>query len=216
VSDLVAGFFGARGQGKTSQVREYLEATRPARILAFDPMRQFPELELTPSLEQLLERLQAAGSGAFAYRYAPPIETVREVLVQRFEAFCQVAYAFGRLDLVVDELGLVTRPSWSPPKWKMCTLTGRHVGLRILATAQRPALVDKDFFSNCTAVSTCRLNFADDVAVMSNVLGVDRARILGLAQFQYIARDMSTGQVEEGRTRPPAPARPRRRAGSQK
>lgn len=170
------------------------------------------QAELVPKLAALLDRARAERS--FGLRYVPPRGTDAELAV-RFDAFCSIAFDLGDLLMVVEELQRVTKPSWAPAAWSDCTLRGGHEGLSIIGVSQRPASVDKNFFSNCSTVSTCRLNFADDIACLANVLGVARERIAGLAPYHYIARDMALGEVREGAIDPPEgarrPSRQRRR-----
>jgi len=214
-ADLIAAYFGARGQGKSTQAKAFLAARAPARSLIWDTMDEYAEhAELAASLAELHERARS-GEG-FRLRYVPP--GAEGSLAARFDAFCAIAYTLGDLVLVVEELQRVTRPSWAPPAWSDCTLRGRHRRLSILGLSQRPASVDKNFFSNCNQVSSCRLNFADDIACMANVLGVAREAIGALPRFHFLTRNMETGEVSPGVTaelgRPPPaprPARTRRR-----
>lgn len=217
-SDLVAAFFGARGQGKSTQAKALLEVQDPRRLLVFDPMDEYgPFADRVSSLGELLARVRAGGS--FRLRYVPPpilgLEKKDGALIRtRFNTLCAIAYQAGELLLLADELQLVTAAGYAPPAWRQCTSTGRHVGLAIVGISQRPALIDKGLFSNATTVSTCRLNFEDDVQTMARVLGVSAERIRTLPRFRYIARDMTTGEVLEDDTEP---AGSRRRAsGSQK
>ena len=131
--------------------------------------------------------------------HVPPRGTDKQTKV-RFDALCSIAYELGDLTLLVEELQLVTTPSWAPPAWSDCTLRGRHRRLSIIGLSQRPASVDKNFLSNCSTVSTCRLNFEEDVQCMARMLGVARERVLNLPPFAFLVRDMTTGEVTPGNT----------------
>lgn len=200
-ADLVCGFFGARGQGKSTQAKAYLEDhRRPGRVFIWDTMNEYgAHAARCATLAELVKR--ASSAEAFALRYVPQ-GTERE-LAERFGAFCAIAYELGDLVMVVEELQTVTRASWAPAAWSDCTLRGRHRGLSIIGLSQRPALVDKNFFSNCNAVSSCRLNFADDVTCMAKVLGVPAAELAALPRYHFVARNMETGQVVRGQTEKP-------------
>jgi hypothetical protein len=209
VRDLVVAFFGARGQGKSTQAKQYLALHRPARLLIWDTMNEYgAHAERVESLSQILARARAGRM--FGLRYVPPAGSDAQ-LAARFDAFCAIAYELGELLLLVEELQRVTKPSWAPPAWSDCTLRGRHRGLSIFGLSQRPASVDKNFFTNCSTVSSCRLNFSADVACIAGVLGVERDRIVALPRYRYIARDMTTGAVTEGSTVPPEGAKAPRR-----
>jgi len=117
----------------------------------------------------------------------------------------------GNLALVAEELNNVTTPGRAPGPWSDCTSRGRHRGLQVFGLSQRPAGVDKDFFSNATMVRTGRLNYASDISVMADVLQVPRADVAGLLPLQWIQRDMKTGQIERGTLEFSAKKRARRR-----
>ncbi len=190
--DLVVALFGARGSGKSYTVKQYLKGRRPARVLIWDTMDEYGEhAERVGTLTALLER---AKGERFALRYVP--RGTDAELAQRFEAFCAIAYALGRLVVVVEELQRVTKPAWAPAAWSDCTLRGRHQRLSIFGVSQRPASVDKNFFSNATHIRGGRLNFDDDIACMANALRVPRERVAALRDQQYIARNMLTGELE--------------------
>lgn len=199
-ADLVAAFFGARGQGKSTQAKHYLAVTAPRRLLICDPMDEYGAIaRRVESLAQL--ELLTRRTPEFQLRYVIPTGTPKQTFA-RFNAFCAIGFERGDLTLLVEELQLVTLPSWGPPAWSQCTLRGRHRRIRLIGLAQRPASVDKNFLSQCTAISTCRLSFGDDVDYMARTLGVPRDRIFGLPRYRYLARDMDTGAVIEADTAP--------------
>lgn len=211
----MVALFGARGSGKSTAAKAFL-AKHGGSAIVWDTMDEYDAHART--VGSLVELLTAAGAaraaGApFMLRYVP--RGTDAELTLRFEAFCKAAYALGELVLVVEELQRVTRPSWAPASWSDCTLRGRHRQVGIIGISQRPASVDKNFFSNATVVRSGRLNFADDVSCMANVLQVPAARIGALLPFHYIERNMLTGEVTEGElapaSAPPPGAAPRRK-----
>ena len=146
------------------------------------------------TLVELLEIISTEAS--YTLRYVPHGDD--KELTVRFDAFCAICFNVGDLLMIVEELQRVTSPSHAPSAWSDCTLRGRHVRLSIIALSQRPASVDKNFFSNATVIRTGRLNYVEDVNCMANVLGVDRRRIGALLPLQYIERDMTTGETRDG------------------
>lgn len=199
MADLVAAFFGSRGQGKSTQVHSLLHTENPPRLLIFDPMDEYRgDAEKVADLVDMGKRSKAE---RFRLRYVPPRADQKKT-VARFDAFCSLAYKLGNLLIVCEELQLVTRPSYAPPAWSECTLRGRHRRLSIVGVSQRPASVDKNFFSCCTSISTGRLNFKPDQVVMADVLGVAAAEVGALARYHFIARNMDTGQIVRGDTEP--------------
>jgi hypothetical protein len=176
-------------------VKQFLEWGRPPRVVIWDTMDEYGAIaRQVGTLAELLEVLRSSSS--YTVRYVPK-GTDRE-LAARFGAFCAMCFAIGDLLMIVEELERVTSPSHAPAAWSDCTLRGRHMRLSIMGLSQRPASVDKNFFSNATVIRTGRLNFIGDVACMANVLGVDRGRISALKPLQYVERDMTTGEIREG------------------
>lgn len=213
----VAAYFGASGSGKSSRVKRWLNRHRPRRALIWDTMAEYgSQAELAPTLTALLAAA-AASRREFRLRYVP--RGADAVLAARFEAFCALAYELGDITLVVEELQLVTRPSWAPASWSDCTLRGRHRNVTIFGVSQRPASVDKNFFSQANVISTGRLLFEDDVAELARVLCVPREWVMSLPDFHHLELDTKTGTLSHvdaagkvtelarpgpGRSRPPA------------
>lgn len=196
--DLVAAVFGARGTGKSTEIKTWLARAKPARVMLWDTMDEYGAyLPRVDRLEEFLD--QAAPLG----RYVPTGEG--KIWRERFDVFCSIAYELGDLVMVVEEGQRVTSPGRSPAAWSDCTLRGRHKRLRVVMLSQRPASVDKDLFSNATVIRTGRLNFADDVACMAGVLMRQAEEIATLPPFEYLQRDTLTGEVTRGRVEAPAP-----------
>lgn len=194
----IAAVFGGSGSGKSAHVKQRIAKEKPARLLVWDPMGEYGDFGLrVASLSDCLARVKAAGTkGRFALIYTPRGDT--EARRQQFDVFCKLAFAAGRVFLVAEELNNVTRPSWAPAGWQDVSSRGRHRGMTVLGVSQRPASVDKDFFSNATRVRSGRLNFDDDIRVLANVLRVPAERIADLKPLQWIERDMQTGRISEG------------------
>jgi hypothetical protein len=208
-NDLLAGFFGARRQGKSTSVKQFLGALKAPRLIIFDPMDEYgAHADLVRTLKEL-RALMRASPRKYTLRYCPPLRPGNDddmkALPGRFDGFCSIALDTRDLTLVADELHLVTKPSWAPPGWSRCLTLGGHYGVRIIAVSHRPAQVDKVFFSLANLIFTCRLNFDDDVATLAGILGVPRAEVAALRPYQFIARDMVTGNVARGVTGVDAP-----------
>lgn len=63
----------------------------------------------------------------------------------------------------------------------------------VIGAIQRPASIDKHFFGNARIVRTGRLNYADDVKNMANVMNVLERDIQDLQPLEFIQRDMTKG-----------------------
>lgn len=188
-SSFVAGHFGKRGAGKSYKAMRYLAEHRPGRLLIWDTMGEYgAHAHAVPTLAHIGELTKGE---RFALRYTPR-GTDRE-LAARFGAFCALAYQRGNLLMVVEELQRVTEPSHAPADWSDCTLRGRHRGVSIIGLSQRPASVDKDFFSMCDLITTARLAYSRDRRTMAEELDVPLADVMALRGYDWIGR---TGEGE--------------------
>lgn len=193
---------GASGSGKSLYVKTALlkPAHRRRRLMVWDTMREYGPVtaDTVDTVPGLVEHLKKA---RFSVRYLPPFEKAARSYA--FELFCRAAYAAEDCTVVIEEASFVTSPSWAPPAWSMVTCTGRHKGLTVIATSQRPAQVDKALLGNCSSIHVGRLNDVNDVRVMARALAVPEAEIRDLPALAWIERDMATGRVTRGSVRPP-------------
>jgi hypothetical protein len=109
-----------------------------------------------------------------------------DLRARQFDGFCALALAAGHLTLVVEELRFVTSPSRAPLKWAEVTMTGRHKGLRVIGTSQRPASIDKDFLGNATLIHTGRLVYPEDVRAVAKAMQVGEGEIAALQPLEWI------------------------------
>jgi hypothetical protein len=183
---------GGSGSGKSTYIKNRIRKEKPKRLLIWDPMREYGELG-RPVFNSA-DLAKAAKSKSFAVAFQP----ANVLLVKQFELLCKLAFEIGECWLVVEELNKVTKADGAPPNWSDCTSRGRHRGMTVIGASQRPAQVDKDFYSNATSIRTGRLNFEGDIKVLANALGVPGAEIKALPPLSYIERDMNTGAVSRG------------------
>lgn len=171
----IRAFVGATGSGKGIGIREHLARDKPARLMVFDPMHEYADLagvRVVQTVGQVIAAMR--GKKTFRVVWQPDDETDYEgkPFKAQFALFCKTAFQVGDLWLLVEELELVTRPSWAPAAWRNCTKRGRHQGLVILAATQRPADADKAFWSSCTLIRCHALREAGDVDRMAKALKV--------------------------------------------
>jgi hypothetical protein len=146
--------------------------------------------------------LKKAGAGPVRIVFVPSPND--EVAKRQFDTFCELAFAAGKLTLVVDELAGVTAPTKAPPGWAKCVRRGRKRGIKVYAASQRPAEIDKTLFSLATTIRSGRLNFPRDRKTLSDVLDVDGDEIFALKELEYYERDMRTGKTCRGKLTFPA------------
>lgn len=164
---------GASGTGKSSYIKGELLRSY-SRLLVWSPLEKtdnyagFCDGIIVPG--KITDLVAQVKRGAREIVYVPTGKD-SEVKTQ-FDRFCRIAWELEGATLLVEELSRVTMASWSPPAWKNLSTAGRHQGLTIIGTSQRPATIDKDFLGNCTQVRCYRVNYDNDAKVMADTLGL--------------------------------------------
>lgn len=178
----IRAFVGATGSGKGIGIREHIMEGKPARLMVFDPMHEYRDLSGAVVVRTVGAVIAALRRPSFRVVWQPDDETDYEskAFKAQFALFCKSAFQVGDLWMLVEELELVTRPSWAPAAWRNCTKRGRHQGLVILAATQRPADADKAFWSSCTYIRCHALRESGDVDRMAKALKVSYEQIDGL------------------------------------
>lgn len=188
----IVAVMGGSGSGKSTFIKREIARLKPKRLIIFDVMHEYgaegQPVKLCGELAQLTK------ASTFKIDFLPNSQNIN----QQFNYVCKLAFEMGNCLLVVEELNRVTQANKAPPAWQDCTSRGRHKGLMIYGASQRPASVDKDFFSNATKIRSGRLNFAADIKTLANVLKVKTTDIDELKPLEFIEREMSTGKINRG------------------
>jgi hypothetical protein len=186
----IVAVVGASGNGKGLYVKQRLrKLPRTQAILVWSPLETTDDYaaviggQLVTSIAELVAAIKAKKKRLV---YVPNNTDLKA----QFDRFCRVSWELTGWVVVVEELSRVTKPAWAPPAWKNLSTAGRHRGLTIIGTCQRPAQVDKDFFGNCSEIRCYAVGYVDDARVMANTMFLDHREILKLPQFHYIHRDV--------------------------
>lgn len=145
----------------------------------------------------LVQQLAAAKSGPLRIRYLPGRRQGRD-LDQAFGLFCRLAAAWKRCAVLVEELRFVTTASRAPVDWANLTLRGRHYGLSIYGTSQRPAHIDKDFLGQCTVIRCGAVSYPEDVAAVARVMRIEPDRLDALRGYEGLIWDRKSRSVHPG------------------
>lgn len=194
-ADIVA-VVGASGNGKGLFVKQWLKKWR-GPILVWSPLERTDDYATVIKGEvvtSIAAMVAAKKAGKKRIVLVPPRDTnpkAKRPYDKSFDRFCRVAWELHGWCIVVEELSRVTMASWAPPAWKDLTTAGRHQGLKLIGTAQRPAQVDKDFFGNCTEIRCYAVGDLNDAKVMANTLFCKREEIMALPKFHFIHRDVT-------------------------
>lgn len=198
-ADVIA-VIGATGSGKGIFIKNYALKKSDKRLLIWDYMQEYGGLVdlSTPTLGTAIRSMTGP---QFRTAFRPSYDD--KLRARQFDAFCKAAVAAGDVRLVVEELAFVTQASFAPAGWKMATSIGRHKGLRIIGASQRPAQVDKAFWSNATEIHCGFVNFEADQKVMAQVLGVPVSDIQNLKPLEYLHKNVRTKEIVFGKVKIP-------------
>lgn len=188
----IVAVMGGSGSGKSTFIKREIKRLKPKRLIVFDVMHEYGDHGETVKLCGQLAQL--AKKDSFKLIFQPNSRNMQE----QFNFFCKLTFNIGQCLMVVEELNRVTDAGKAPADWQDCTSRGRHKGLQIYGASQRPAGVDKDFFSNATRIRTGRLNYAADIKTLADVLNVKQADISELKPLEFIERDMTSGIINKG------------------
>lgn len=194
----ILAVMGAPGSGKSSWIKQQLKKSKPPRLMIWDTMQEYSEFgQITGKPTELTQIVSAAGKkGRFAVVFHPSMDS--KIRARQFDIFCKLALAAGNLTMLNEELKFVTKPGWAPLAWSQVNLTGRHKGLKIIGTSQRPASIDKDFLFNATFIHTGRL-LSDDITSVAKAMQIPESELEGLQPLQYVEKNMQTGQKSTGK-----------------
>lgn len=199
----VIAIMGSTGCGKSHFLRSMLAKRRRKRTLIWSPKEAidnyaalYPGSVVLTKAGDVLQALRAAGKGEVHIVFRPRLN--RKLDEQQFGAVCKMAMLARDITFIGEELHTVTKPSWAPDGWSELIMMGRGYGVEVFGLSQRPASMDKDFFSNISMIHTGRLAFEDDAKTVAKTLRVGVADVLNLTGYQWLERDILTGKVSRG------------------
>lgn len=188
---------GATGSGKSSRIKSEIARQKTAKLIVWDMMREYGgECAVVKTLGDLVAAVRAA-----TYRVAFEPSFDDKARAKQFDIFCKIAFECKGASVLVEELANVTKPSYAPAGWRQLNTMGRHRGITIYGTSQRPALCDKTTMSQATRLWCGNLSYHHDVRSMALMLGVPDADITALEPLQYIEGNRETKTIERGSLR---------------
>lgn len=194
-------YLGATGTGKSHELKRALAELQPPRLMILDPGQEYAELAELTTLRGLHESTTLP---AFALRVVPPLDPDQARTV--FDLFCRIAIdlSFRRglpVVVVVDELPkfVYADDGQTSINWRSLVQEGRKHGVTILATGQRPALINKGTLDNASLIRTGRLNNRASITAAADALDVPPDDIRALVDRDWIERDRNTGELRRSR-----------------
>lgn len=141
---------------------------RRARVLAFDGEWQFgagarknplPGFAVVHQPGELVEIMRARLSLPFRVLYQPQFYPE-----EHLEAVCRLLAAAGNCTIAVDEVADYCSASWMPEMLSYLARCGRHPGVSLCWTSQRPADVARRLTSVSAHLNVFRLREGVDLA----------------------------------------------------
>lgn len=194
----ILGVIGRSGSGKGTFVKAFCRKWRKG-ILVWSPLEatdQYAQVIGGVRVSSVAELVAALKAGKKRIVMQPSIDP--KVIKVQFDRFCRVAWELDGWMVIVEELSRVTMASWAPIPWKNLSTAGRHGGMFLIGTSQRPAQVDKDFLGNCSEIRSYGVGSKRDAVAMADVLFCDWKEIIGLPLGHYLHRYVDTNKVERG------------------
>jgi hypothetical protein len=135
---------------------------RCARICVFDPTHQYgtgqrqnslPGFRVFNQPKQLIDFWRVHRRGNFKVIYQPGYD-----VAAHFDAVARLVLEVRDVVFAVDEIWSVCKAGWLPPPLEYMSRAGRHRGVTLLYTAQRPQIVAADLRDNTNQWRIFRLS----------------------------------------------------------
>jgi hypothetical protein len=200
LQNKIVAIAGRKGSGKSTSTRFLLEHC--SRVLVFDPLGEHTWVPNTvrdyDNGSELAGFLKwAHGQPRFAGRLVPV--SGRYSLEVCLECMADNVYRMGNLLFAVEEVPMVSRPGYLPPKFDRVVRLGRHQRVSVIYTAQRLSETARrltaatDYFwlfahSEPRDLDAISDRCGSDVAEKVARLGIHDSLILGVAERREVSR----------------------------
>lgn len=161
------------------------------RVIVFDLLQEYSEqdcdylvdnlAEFTHLLIELMERQERT----FRVVYQFDVESDAEEIEEFDQAMRKVFY-FGNVMCVIEEIHTYMQREHIPKWLKKMILVGRHRGVGILGTSQRPAEVSKTFVSQCAHVFVGVCFEKNDLKYFEETLGDSASELGAVKPYSFL------------------------------
>jgi DNA helicase HerA-like ATPase len=198
-TDKIA-ILGTTGCGKTILSRT-IQSAWPKQVI-IDPMSEFSDGEIFSDFSAFSKRMvelkkENAKKFRLIFRFNPETTAADEAV---FNGILRVCYYFGKIQIIIEEVQLLTTTSYIPDFLKNCLFRGRHEGISMIFVTQRPGQLNKNILSQCQHVFAGQLHDRNDLNYISNFLGeaADKLSNLTPGKFIYFTPGKPTTIVDNG------------------
>lgn len=174
---------GQRGCGK-STLGKKVQGIFPRRFV-FDTLWEYPESEFDCySFEEFSQRLLAtANQSQFTIVYRPDPNT--EDFRAEFDEILKCLFARGNILIVIEEVQLYASTHFLPKWLRNCLLTGRHAGVGLVLTTQRPGECHKTIISQCHHLFAGMIFEKNDVEYVRSFMGDAAYQLKDLPKYEF-------------------------------
>jgi len=116
------------------------------------------------------------------YQFDPESENGPEL----FDEIMRVCFYFGNIQVVIEEVQLYSSPHVLPKWLKHALLIGRHQGLSLLFTTQRPGELNKTVLSQCAHIFCGQIIEGNDLRYISSFLNQDSQKLSSLPERRFL------------------------------
>lgn len=187
-TDLIS-IFGKRGSGKTTLCKNIQRAF--PRVVVIDLLQEYSDDECDFRVQNLqdfariLIALTRARSKQFRIVFQFDIENSDDETAD-FDVAMHLLYKFGDCMIVIEEIHHYMRGEQVPEWLRKMILVGRHRGVGIIATSQKPATVSKVFTSQCHHWFIARMFERNDVKYFSESIGDSAQMLLKIPPYHFM------------------------------
>jgi DNA helicase HerA-like ATPase len=176
---------GRRGCGK-SFLAKRLQALWPKRVI-IDSLNEYTEGIKVSNFNSFCEKMAELKKNktkkfVLIFQFNPEDDLNHET----FNQIMRLCYYFGKIQIVIEEVQLYASPHRIPHWLKQCLLTGRHQGLSLLFTTQRPGELNKTILSQCAHIFCGQIVEGNDLRYISSFLNQDAQRLSSLPERRFI------------------------------
>lgn len=176
---------GRRRCGK-SYLAGKISSIFPRRVI-FDTLGEYSGDYKTSSFLEFCEALKYLKENKIEnFVLVHQFDPESEIGQSEFNQMLRLCYYFGNIHIVIEECHIYSSPHFLPHWMKNCFLTGRHQGLSILVTTQRPAELNKTILSQCAHVFCGTLIEGNDIRYVSAFLNKSSEALATLPERSFI------------------------------
>lgn len=183
----VVTILGKRGSGKSTLAWEIAKIY--PRLVVFDILGEHDENNFEKVVYGFDEFSQAilATEHKSAFRILYRFDIESDAHDEEFNHSMRILYYRGQVAILIEEVWNFGTKAFLPKWLKQAYLTGRHQGIAMLTTSQRPASVHKDILAQTNNFFSGIMFESNDIRYLAEFLGKNNAENLRtIPEFHFL------------------------------